>query len=128
MATHTHRWEVVAGQTTRKHSKDYTGGLVTRLDAEAVADAQTDKQITLSLDVSAVQAFYLVSDQAVTIETNNGSAPDDTLVLVANVPYRWTTDSYDTFKFTTDITALFVTNASGAAAAISLEAVVDPTP
>ena len=95
---------------------------------ESVADSSTDYQITAAIDVSAVKSFYLVSDQAVTVETNSGSSPADTLTLVANVPYIWHVNSYDTFKFGTDITAFFITNASGSAAVMKMRCVLDSTP
>lgn len=108
--------------------KAYTGSLVTRIDGETVPDSQTDYEITVTLDVSAVKAFYLVSDQDVTLETNSGSAADNTLSLVAGVPYVWTTDSYDSFLLDTDVTSIFITNASGATATIDMLALLDATP
>lgn len=106
----------------------YTGTLVTLIEDESVADSQTDYQITVALDVSAVQVFYLVSSQAVTFETNDGSTPDDTISLVADFPYVWSTDSYDSFLLGTDLTDVFITNASGSAALINMWALIDPTP
>lgn len=95
---------------------------------EAIADAETDAQIDIAIDVSQLKSFYIKSDQAVTIETNDGTSPDDTLVLVADQAYMWNDTSYDTFKLASaDITALFVTNASGSTANISIRALVDPT-
>jgi hypothetical protein len=108
-------------------SKQYTGSSKVSLD-ETVASGSTDLLINVAIDVSAVKSFILLSDQAVTIETNNGAAPDNTIVLVANVAYVWTTDSYDTFKLTVDVTKIYVTNASGSTATIKLEALVDATP
>lgn len=96
--------------------------------SETVADGQTNKQITCALDVSAVKSFFLVSDQDVTFETNSGSAPDDTIALKAGIPYEWNTDSYDAFQLGTDVTAIFITNASGATATIELRAIQDATP
>lgn len=98
------------------------------LDGETIADSSTDFQINVAIDVSAVKSFYLVSSQNVTVETNSGSSPADTLTLTANDPYVWTTDSLDTFQLGTDVTAFFVTNASGSSATLDLVAVVDATP
>lgn len=96
--------------------------------SEAVPDSSTDLQINISIDVSACKSFYLISDQDVTVETNDGTTPDDTISLLAGVPYVWTENSYDTFKFGTDITAIFVTNSSGASATVQIRALVDATP
>jgi len=128
MATHTLRWEVTNNGTVRTTTKSYTGTLSVTVDGETVADSQTDQLLVMSLDVSAVKSFWMVSDQALTVETNDGTTPADTIVLVANVPYVWCTDSYDTFLLGTDVTALYLTNASGSTATLKIEAVVDPSP
>lgn len=94
----------------------------------SVASGQTDKEIAFALDISQCVVFEIVSDYAVTVETNNGSAPDNTIALVANVPYRWCTGWYTAFKLTADVTKLFITNASGSAATIKIRALYDSTP
>jgi hypothetical protein len=109
-------------------SKSYSGTLLQKLADEQIPDESTDLEITFALDVSAIQAIFIKSDQAITIETNSGAAPDDTLNLLANVPYVWSSDSYFVNLLTTDITALFVTNASGATATLNIWVLVDPTP
>lgn len=112
---------------TLTQSTAYSASASTELD-ETVADSQTDYQIAVAIDVSAVKAFWIESDQAVTVETNSGSSPTNTLTLVAGVPYVWNTDWYDTFKLTGDVTNIFVTNASGSTANIKLRVVQDATP
>lgn len=104
-----------------------TGTLQTILD-ENVADGQTDNEIVVALDVSAVKGFYLVSNQDVLFEPNSGSTPDDPISLLANVPYAWHTNSYDSFFFGTDWTSVFITNASGASARVRCLAELDATP
>jgi len=117
---------VTAGRTVLA-SNSLSGGRLQSL-SESIADSETDKLVNFAVDVSQITALLIKSDQALTIETNDGSSPDDTLVLVADVPYVWHTNSYDTCKFTTDITKLYVTNASGAAAQLEIECLSDPTP
>ena len=96
---------------------------------EAVADSSTDLEIACSIDQSVLSFLYLVSDQAVTIETNSGSTPDDTITLSADVPVIWYTGCGYTNPFSNaDVTSLFVTNASGSTANITLEALQDSTP
>ena len=92
-----------------------------------VADAETDYEVDIDIDVSQVKSFLIISDKAITLETNNGTTPDDTLVLVANKPYDWDANSYDTFKLTTDVTSFFFTNASGADADVKIRLLIDPT-
>ena len=95
---------------------------------ESVADSQTDFQINVAIDVTAVKSFYIVSDQDVTIETNSGSAADNTLALKAGEPYIFHVSSLDTFLLDTDVTAFFVTNASGSTANIKVRGLQDATP
>ena len=102
------------------------------------ADSQTSVDVAIpieavnfALDVSQIKALFILSDQDLTIETNNAGpdpAPDDTISLVAGVPLVWTHDSYYANLLTTDITALYVTNASAAAARLRIEALHDATP
>lgn len=120
--------EIEAGGRQIKKTQSITGTGRSGISGESVADAQTDAELGFTLDVSACKAFVINSTKNVTVETNNGSTPDDTLTLVANVPYVWHENSEHTFLLTTDVTALFVTNASGAAATIDVEAVFDSTP
>jgi len=86
----------------------------------AVADSATDDQHTYDIDVSLVESIYWVSDQTVTIETNDGTTPAQTITLTANQPLVW----HDTMVFsnplTVDITDVFVTNNSGSTANVKL--------
>ena len=130
MASFTNTWRLNANGEDLSYSKTSTeaDGAVTSVDA-AIGDGQTDTAVVFALDFSQCTAFYLVSDQDVTFETNNATTPDDTIALLANVPYIWTEDSYDTFLIGTDITTnVFVTNASGSTANIKIRALVDSTP
>ncbi len=109
-------------------STTHTSDSVAALHGVQVADSATDFEIAIAIDFSAVKSFYLVSDQDVTVETNDGSAPDDTLALKANEPYVWHESSLHAFKITADVTSIFITNASGETATIDLEVVQDATP
>lgn len=93
-----------------------------------VPDSTTDQQVDIGIDVSTIEAIYMLSDQDIAVETNNGTTPDDTISLAANKPYVWTADGYFANPFSADITALFLTNASGAAADFQLEVLHDSTP
>jgi hypothetical protein len=125
--THTLQQSVQAGSQVVTGSKQFSGSAKVSLE-ETVANGLTDSLINVAIDVSAVKCFILLSDQNVTIETNNGTTPDNTIALIANVAYVWCSDSYDTFKLTVDVTKFYVTNSSGATATIKLEALVDATP
>lgn len=104
-----------------------TGSSKTEI-SESIANSQTDADIVVAIDVSAVKAFYIRSSQDVTVETNDGSSPDDTLSLLANRPYIWDEDDYDSFLLTADVTVLYITNASGSTADIEIRVLQDATP
>ncbi len=95
---------------------------------QAIADAEVDKSIAFVLDISEVAMIAIKSTQAITIETNDGTTPADTLSLAANVPLVFSGAAGETNPFTTDITELFVTNASGAEAQLQIKVLFDPTP
>jgi hypothetical protein len=125
--SHTIRQAWTSGARSISNETAYTGDAQSSIEAE-IADSETDFLVNFALDVSQIAAIYIVSDQDITVETNDGSSPDDTLSLVAGVPYVWTTDSYDSCLLTVDITALYVTNSSGATATLQIEVVKDDTP
>jgi hypothetical protein len=114
-----------AGQTIT-NTTSYSGSLGLSI-SETIAGSATT-QINVAVDVSAVTGFMVMSTVATTLKTNSAGSPDDTLVLVANVPYFWHTGAYDTFKFGTDITSLHMVVAGGTSGTLTLEAVIDSTP
>lgn len=119
--------KIAVGDSVVNKTNTLSSGGKVSLD-ESIANAVTNGAIVFTLDVSQVKAFYLVSDQALTVKTNSSGSPDNTITLVAGIPYVWYTSKYDSFKLTVDVTVLYVTNASGSAARMQLEAIYDPTP
>lgn len=128
MAAHKLTLSVEGSGVSRTKDISNTGGGVALIDGETVATAETDYEINFDLDVSACKSFYLESDQDVTFETNDGTTPDNTISLLANEPYVWQTNSYDSFLLDTDVTSVFITNASGSTATIYCVALFDATP
>lgn len=106
--------------------KTYSGSLSESLADVAAANGTT--QMNMAIKVANVKAFAVYSDVAVTLKTNSSGSPADTLAIKAGIPYIWTTDSYDAFKLTTDVTALFFVNAGGTDANVKVTTVVDATP
>ncbi len=94
----------------------------------SVPDSSTDLEVVIGIDYDEVVNLFLYSDQDVTIETNSGSVPDDTISLKAGVPLNWNADSYFDNPLSADVTSLFITNASGAAATVRIEVLQDSTP
>lgn len=109
------------------YAKEVSGELKIALDV-LVPDSETDFDVLVGIDVSQIQGIYIVSDQDITLETNNGTTPDETISLKANVPYKWHGECYDSNLLATDITALYFTNASGEDATVKIRVVSDPTP
>lgn len=73
----------------------------------------TDTEVIWTADVSQVKYLFIHSDVACTIETNaTNAAGGNTLTLVANMPYIWTTDSYSSLALTSDVTKFYVTSAA----------------
>lgn len=96
---------------------------------ETIADNTTDGAITFALDISATKVIYMVSDQAITVKTNSSSTPQETINLAANVPLLYApTLLGSAAPFADDVTGLFVTNESGAAATLIIKAGTDVTP
>lgn len=109
-------------------NNSFTDSAVLKI-TETVADGLTDEQISgAAIDVSEIAVLYILSDQDVTLETNNAGAPADTIALLAGVPLLWYSTSYYTNLLTTDVTAIFITNASGFAAKIKIRVLYDSTP
>ena len=117
----------VAGGVTISDTQNIaaTGGFI-QID-ESIADATTDGEVALVLDVSQVKSFVMTCDTALTVKTNVAATPVDTINLVADVPYIYHTSSYPAFLLTADVTKLFVTNASGGAARFQLSTTYDVT-
>jgi hypothetical protein len=118
---------VTIGNETTTANNSVTAGQLISIE-EAIPDSSTDLLVALSVDVSQIRGVYIESDQALLLETNDGSSPDDTLTLVAGIPYVWYTSKYDAlFCIGDDITALYVTNASGETANLKIKLLIDPT-
>lgn len=117
------------GAETLSESNAFADGATQSID-EPIAASQTDWTIAFTLDVTACVAFYMVCDAEIVVETNNGGAPDDTITLVADVPYIWYTTNYNSFLLTTDVTSLFVTTTASPATVrnLKIRAVYNPHP
>lgn len=87
-----------------------------------------DHQIIFPIDVSQVRAIHIQSDGALTLQTNDGTTPDDTLNLVADLPYQWCTADYNALLLTVDVVDIFVTNATSAAVSLTILVEYDATP
>lgn len=85
---------------------------------ETVADGSTDLAILCSIDVSAAKVVSIMADQDLTIETNDGTTPQETISLTANLPIVWQTG--DAALFAGDVDSIYVTNASGSSTVLQM--------
>lgn len=112
----------------------------TQVQAEAennidagVPAATANELVAFVLDVSQLKGIYMVSDRAVTVKTNSSGSPVNTFTLAANIPFMWVQGDpaiRDTagVVFTTDVTALYMTNADADnAATVQIRCIYDPT-
>lgn len=95
---------------------------------ESISNGAAATQINVAIDQSAIKMLWISSDQALTFKTNSNSAPDDTISLLANVPYVWHATDYAALLITADVTAVHVINTSGTAATLKLKVGQDSTP
>lgn len=94
----------------------------------AVPAATTDKLVNLAIDVSELESLFLLSDKDVSIETNSGSAPDNTIALTANVPVVWYAGCGYSNPLTADTTKFYITNAGASEATVNIRVLQDSTP
>jgi len=96
--------------------------------SKSIPDETTDMEIIFAVPYAQIKAILLASDQAITVEVNSSSAPDQIFTLLANQPLLWLYGDPIANPITQDITKLYITNASGAAAALEVRAILDATP
>lgn len=94
----------------------------------SVPGSTTDLQVNVAIDVSQLTHIFLLSDGALTIQTNSGGSPDDTITLAASKPLVWYSGCGLTCPLTVDVTNLYLTNASGSAVALQIRLQSDATP
>ena len=94
---------------------------------ELIPIAASDLLVAFVCDFSQMKSFYMVSDQDLSIDTNQAHPGIDEFDLVANEPMVWTENCGLANPFTADVTALYVTNASGVEAKFQIRKLEDPT-
>lgn len=95
----------------------------------AIAEDATDFEVAWPIDVSELEAFYLMADRDLTIDVNEaGSAPDQTINFKANQAIEWCKNDTASNPLEQDVTKIFVTNGSGVATTLYGFAPTDATP
>jgi hypothetical protein len=121
-------WNITAPSGTKLVEKELSNEGYAEVVDLTITNGQTDKQVVFTVDVSQSKVFAVWSDQDITLETNSGSAPDNTIALKANIPYVFLTNWYQAFLLTVDVTSLYFTNASGSDATVNVRHLYDSTP
>lgn len=88
-----------------------------------IPPATTDFEILIAIDVSKLRVLLMKTDVNITVETNNGTTPDNTFALTSLAPAFF--KNGDAAILSADVTALYVTNAGADAALFELIAGVD---
>ncbi len=76
-----------------------------------LAPGVVDYQVTFPFTYAdIVSVFINAAGGSCLMETNSGSAPDDSVLLLQNKPLIWNNESYFGTPFTADVTDLFLSN------------------
>ncbi|MGN6133113.1 MAG: hypothetical protein ACTHOU_01390 [Aureliella sp.] len=92
---------------------------------QTVAALAADVEVLVAVDVSALKAIAILASEDCTLKTNNSGTPDDTLNLVADVPYIWTPNSYHACLLTADVSKIFITNSAASEMTFQFLALTD---
>lgn len=96
--------------------------------SEAIADGSTNTLVACAFDYTKVVMCYVVSTVDMTLKTNSSGSPTQTIALKAGVPLAWNDSQPTSLRvFTANVTALYLTNASGDDGTFTLAVLVDPT-
>jgi hypothetical protein len=72
----------------------------------------TNKEVDITIDVSALKGIVLLADAAVTVKSNSSTEPDDNFDLGAGRDLSWITGQGDA-PFSADVTKLYLTSEAG---------------
>jgi len=104
-----------------------SGGNEHNIVGESIPDGSTDLEVIWTCDVSALLLLYMLADQDLTIKTNSSGSPDATINLKKDEAETFFEGGANPLG-STDVTSIFVTNASGTDATLDIRSLVDPTP
>lgn len=95
-----------------------------------LTSSQSNKQVLIAIDVSALKSIYIDSTTDITIKTNSSSEEDDTISVSGGEPLVWFTGCGLATPFTsgTDVTQIYVTNGEASAGTVKIRCLHDATP
>ena len=86
----------------------------------------TNLLVSLGFTLARLKGFLLTSTKAITVKTNSSSAPDETFSVPADGCVAFVDGMYTLFAG--DVTAFYITNASGETAVVEIKILEDLTP
>jgi hypothetical protein len=97
---------------------------------ETINAATNDVQINIAIDVSALKSLYILSNKALTLQTNNSTTGDDEFTLAADKPLVWYEGCGlpNPFDSAVDVATIFASNAGTVAATLKIRVQQDATP
>lgn len=126
--THVHTTGWARGNDNRSGRREITVELEKNFEVTVPAGT-TDMEVSINIDVSElVSLFIKATNEDVTLETNDGTTPADTLNLKADQGHRWHNQEITANPLGTDVTAVFLTNAGTTDSVVSFFAGVEATP
>ncbi|MEO6809715.1 MAG: hypothetical protein ABI353_11440 [Isosphaeraceae bacterium] len=121
--TVTKAWK--SGSQAISKSKDLTDAAELKVDI-TIATAITDQLTPLAISATKTTVLYLVSDVDLTLKTNNSGTPQETIALTAGNPLVWDSTAYHAIPFAGDVTAIYLTNASGQQGNVNVRVLYHP--
>lgn len=107
-----------------------TSGSLVKISEDIPAN-QTNLPVACAFANAKLKALFIIATAAMTVYTNDvsGGSPQETIHLIANVPYCWALGGScigsDASPLAGNVTGLYVTNTT--AGTLDVRAVVDPT-
>lgn len=117
------------GAASNSFTESVTSGEAIALD-QSVATAQTDKLLAFAFTKTKLKSIVMWTDGTMRVCTNaaHDGSFGETVNMVSGRPVEWSTgDPLIVNPFAGDVTALYVTNTSGAAVVLHIRVIVDPT-
>lgn len=93
-----------------------------------VPNSTVNMLVDMEVGLSQVKLFEVCSSKAVTLKTNSSSSPQETIALAADKPLVYIPGLGLTAPFSGDVTSIYLSNSSGAAAVVTIKLLFDSTP
>lgn len=121
---------IIDGKAMMRLTSSYTEDGLLSIDP-VIADSTTDQLVDLAFVRADASMIFFQSDQDVTLEFNSNVGAGGSISLGADFPWIWHTDKEDLTLgdvITADVTAMYITNASGSTANIKIRVLLDAVP